>query len=142
MEIVVKFCSFKDLAALCNQEIEVEYQKICSILSQHGLKANDVLDILIDYSKGEDLAEDTVNNLSKRLVFLCSMESNKTLHQEQEDGWITFGTIHSEKQRYDLKRIEGSWYARVNFSRGEQEVNLMGLELNQQAQEALNQRLA
>ncbi len=138
----MKLCSFKELASLCNQDIESDYQQLLSILKKSGLEAQQVMDLLIDYSKGEDLAEDTINNLSKRLIYICGMDQTKTLMQEVADGWITFGTIHSDKQRYDLKKIEGLWYAKIQFNRLGDAEQMMAIELTADAQQALNQRLA
>lgn len=138
----MKLCSFKQLANICNQDIAEEYQKLCSVFQANGLEADKVMATLMDYSKGEDLAEDTINNISKRLSYIASMEPNKTHFEEHHDGWITFGTIHSDKQRYDLKKIEGIWYSKINLSRGDAIGEELAIELNQEAQEKLNQRLA
>lgn len=138
----MKLYSFAEFASLCNQDIEPEYKRIEKILKSHDLTPVQVMDILMDYARGEDLAEDTINNISKRLIYICQMGSEKTHHQLHEDGWLTFGTIHSDKQRYDLKKIEGIWYAKISMNRGDGAGQELAIELNKEAQVSLNQRLS
>ena len=116
----MKFCDLEKLTSLCNRNIEDEFQKVKKILLDNGLNPSDVLNLLEDYTKGEDLAFDTINNITKRLFIILKMDDAKIhLNKESEDGWMIFGTIHSDKQRYELKKVDGDWFAKVKFDRGD-----------------------
>lgn len=131
----------KELSELCNKNVIDKYNKIIEILKANDLDVNDVMDTLLDYSRGEDYAQDTIENISKRLIIISKMDYSKTRYERMDDEWTTFGTIHSAKQRYDLKKIDGHWYAKIEIKLLAGIGEILAIKVTDEASKALDTRL-
>ncbi len=134
----MEFYNTQGLADFLNRDVLDEFDKIHSVLKENNLDPDQVLRVLIDISQGNDYANQTVESISKRLGFIATMDSEKTICNHNEDGWFTFGTIHSEKQQYKIKKVEGMWYAKVKLTHSGELGDDIAIQVSDDANVALN----
>ncbi|MCK5882935.1 MAG: hypothetical protein KAG61_04540 [Bacteriovoracaceae bacterium] len=133
----MNFYGTKELSAFLNRDLLPTFDKIMKILKDNDLDADIVLRTLIDVSQGEDYAANTVASISKRLTFITTMDKEKTLFETRDDGWIVFGTIHSDKQQYEIKKVEGRWFAKVKLTHSGKEGEDIAIQVADDANSAL-----